>query len=353
MFEIILLLGAILIVVMLVVVFRIYTLMDIIKGSHKKHVPLGNKRNAVLLLFFMIGGLVVLWWYSYTRFDTYTLPIASEHGVLTDRLFWITTAITGAVFIITQILLFYFPYKYQHREHRKPSFYPHNNKLEVVWTVIPAIILSLLIFSGSRLWSKITDTPPEDAEVIEIVGQQFAWKIRYPGKSKQLGRHDYRLIDPVNELGIDLTDPASFDDFVSNVLYLPKGKPVLFQIRSKDVLHSVYLPHFRVKMDAVPGMLTRFWFVPNKTTAEMREALGDPNFDYELACAEVCGRGHFSMKTIVKVETPEAYEQWFAEQKSWLSKNPEYLDQVPEHLKELALISAGMKEKLAVNSEAK
>ena len=96
-------------------------------------------------------------------------------------------------------------------------------------------------------------------------------------------------------------------------------------------------------MDAVPGMLTRFWFVPNKTTAEMREVLGDPNFDYELACAEVCGRGHFSMKTIVKVETPEVYESWFAAQQSWLSKNPEYLDRVPEHLKALALMSAGMK----------
>ena len=114
------------------------------------------------------------------------------------------------------------------------------------------------------------------------------------------------------------------------------------KIRSKDVLHSCYIPHFRVKMDAVPGMPTRFWFVPQKTTLEMRDELNNSDFDYELACAEICGKGHFTMRMLVKVENQSDYEKWFSSQNSWLSKNPEYLDQIPDNLKELALIKTGL-----------
>lgn len=323
-------------------VFRIYSLMDIITGSYKKLVNPSNKINALMLFVFVIISFILLFIYSYTRFDYYQISVASEHGVVTDQLFWITTLITGIVFFISQYLLFYYAYKYQYNENRRAFFYVEDHRLELIWTVVPAIGLTLLVFGGWRVWSDITDTPPENSEVIEIVGQQFAWKVRYPGNSKRLGKHDYRLIDPTNEFGLDLTDNSSFDDFTSNILYLPKGKPVLLKIRSKDVLHSVYLPHFRTKMDAVPGMPTRFWFIPKKTTSEMREELHNPNFNYELACAEICGKGHFSMRMLVQVENNSVYEDWFRSQDSWLSKNPEYLDQIPDNLKELALIKTGL-----------
>jgi cytochrome c oxidase subunit 2 len=333
--------AVILVLAIFGVVFRIYSLMDIVNSNYV-FVNSSNRINAFASLLFIIVSFLLLVTYSYFEFSQYQIAVASEHGVITDQLFWVTTVITGIVFFISQFLLFYYPYKYQYNENKRSFFYTDDHRLELVWTIVPAIALSLLVFGGWRVWSDITDTPPENAEVIEVVGQQFAWKVRYPGNSKRLGKHDYRLIDPVNEFGLDLTDNSSFDDFVSNTLYLPKGKPVLLKIRSKDVLHSCYLPHFRVKMDAVPGMPTRFWFVPQKTTHEMRDELSNSNFNYELACAEVCGRGHFSMKMIVKVEDNSVYEEWFRNQSSWLSKNPEYLDQVPDNLKELALIKTGL-----------
>jgi len=320
--------------------------MDIITGSYKKLASSSNKLNGILLFVFMLVGFVSLFCYTCFEFDKYNISVASEHGIFTDRLFIITTVATGFVFFITQFILFYFPYKYNYQDSRRPTFFTEDHTLEAIWTVIPAIVLSALVFEGLKLWSDITETPPENSEVIEIVGQQFGWKARYPGGSKRLGKYDYRLIDPTNELGLDLTDHASFDDFISNVMYLPKGKPVLLKIRSKDVLHSVYLPHFRVKMDAVPGMPTRFWFVPRKTTLEMRSELNNPNFNYELACAEICGKGHFTMRMIVKVEDQSSYEKWFKSQNSWLSENPEYLDHVPDNLKELALIKTRLENEL-------
>ncbi len=327
-----------------IIFFLSYKLIQLIKIT-KKSVTNQNKKQrsnqkqAYFLLLFIIVGLYMVFWYSYTKFHTYTLPVASKHGVHMDKLFWITTCITGIVFISTQILLFSFAYKYRFQKNRQATYYTGNNTLEIIWTIIPTIILAILTFFGLKLWAVITNPPPQndnEIEVIEIVGQQFAWKARYPGKSKKLGKYHYRLIDPVNELGIDFSDENSFDDFVTNILYLPKGKSVLFKIRSKDVLHSVYLPHFRVKMDAVPGMPTRFCFVPNKTTEEMRMELNNKNFNYELACAEICGRGHFSMKMIVKVVEQAVYNEWFQMQKPFLYKQPTFLDKVPAHLRKKA-----------------
>jgi cytochrome c oxidase subunit 2 len=281
-----------------------------------------------------------LFWYSIKNFDVYQIPIASEHGVATDRLFWITMAITGVVFIITQVLLFYFPYKYQHHPKRKALFFPENNKLEMIWTIVPAFVLTILVVYGLTVWNRVMAPAPEEAEIVEIMGYQFAWKVRYPGKDEKLGAHDFRLIDATNEFGLDFSDRAAFDDFTPRELHLPKGKPVEFKIRARDVLHSVFAPHFRLKMDAVPGMPTRFWFIPTKSTADMRAETGNPDFNYEIACTEVCGRGHFSMRLLVVVDEPEDYEKWKAEQESWLSKNPEYMAKVPDNLKELAMIKS-------------
>jgi cytochrome c oxidase subunit 2 len=338
----IILIGSVLIIAILAIVYRIHSLVDIARGTHKRKDTGSNRLNAVLLFLFLIFGTAAAVWFSVSWFDIYSLPVASEHGKSTDSLFWITMAVTLLVFFLTQILLFYFSYKYRYKEKGKAHFYPENNRLELIWTVIPAIVLALLIFGGLKVWNDLMDDPPEEAEIVEIMGYQFAWKTRYPGSDNQLGAYDFRLVDAVNVFGMDFRDRASFDDFTPREIHLPKGKPVLFKIRSRDVLHSVFAPHFRLKMDAVPGMPTSFWFIPTKSTEEMRQETGNPEFNYEIACTELCGRGHFSMRLLVVVDEPEEYEKWKAEQESWLSKNPEYLTQVPEDLKELALLKTGL-----------
>jgi cytochrome c oxidase subunit 2 len=190
---------------------------------------------------------------------------------------------------------------------------------------------------GYRTWSDITAPAPKDAVVLEITGKQFNWIARYPGKDGKLGTYNYKLIDATNEVGIDFSDKSSFDDFLPREIHVPKGKPVQFKIRARDVLHSVFLPHFRQKMDAVPGMPTTFWFTPIYTTEEMKSITGNPNFKYELACTEVCGRGHFGMKFLLVVDEPEDFEKWYASQEAFLKKNPDYLANVPSDLKKIAL----------------
>ncbi|MCG8475893.1 MAG: cytochrome c oxidase subunit II [Cytophagales bacterium] len=336
--------GGIMILVALFLIFRIYTLASAAKGKNKKPVDSSNKWNAALIVLSIGGMLVAAAWYSVKYFDDYTVPVASEHGTEVSRLFWWTMAVTGIVFIVTHILLFVFSARYQYSEKRKARFYPDNGWLEMVWTVIPALVLTGLVISGLKTWNTMTAKSPSDAENIEIMGYQFAWKVRYPGSDGVIGKYDYRLIDATNVFGMDFSDQANFDDFSPREIHIPKGKHVQFKIRSRDVIHSVFAPHFRLKMDAVPGMPTRFGFVANKTTEEMRQETGNPDFDYEIACTEVCGRGHFSMKIKVIVEEPEVYEKWKAGQKSWLSKNQDYIVKVPKKLKEAAVIKAGLEE---------
>jgi cytochrome c oxidase subunit 2 len=332
--------GVVLLLAILLLIFRLHTLVSVMKLSDRKVGDGVNKTNAVLLLVFLVSSFILLFWYSIKNFDVYQVPIASDHGVETDRLFWITMGVTGIVFIITQILLFYFSYKYRFSAKRKALFFPENNKLEMVWTIVPAFVLTILVVYGLTVWNKVMAPAPENAEIVEIMGYQFAWKVRYPGKDDKLGSYDFRLVDATNEFGLDFEDKAAFDDFTPRELHLPKGQPVEFRIRARDVLHSVFAPHFRLKMDAVPGMPTRFWFIPTKTTEEMRIETGNPDFNYEIACTEVCGRGHFSMRLLVVVDEPEDYEAWKAEQEPWLSKNPEYMAKVPANLKELAMIKS-------------
>jgi cytochrome c oxidase subunit 2 len=141
---------------------------------------------------------------------------------------------------------------------------------------------------------------------------------------------------------MDFTDKAAFDDFIPTALHVPKGRPVLLNIRARDVIHSVYSPHFRLQMNAVPGMPTRFWFVPTKSTADMRLETGNPEFNYELVCNKICGKGHYAMRYIIIVDEPEDYDQWYADQQSWLKLNDDYLSEVPEELQEMAKIAAGI-----------
>ena len=310
MIGLITIMGIVLILAILFVLFRIQLLVDVVKGDHQKKIASGNRINGILSVLFMVSALTAFWWYSIKEFPRYNIPVASEHGVLINNMFWITMAILLTVFMITQVLLFYFPFRYRFNEKSKALFYPDNMKLEKIWTLVPAAVMTILVFSGLKVWNKITSKPPADAEVVELMGYQFAWKTRYPGADNSLGTYDFRLVDATNEMGVDFRDKASFDDIIPRELHLPKGKPVLFKIRARDVIHSVYSPHFRLKMDAVPGMPTSFWFVPSKSTEDMRRETGNPEFNFEIACAEVCGRGHFSMRLLVIVEEPELYEKW-------------------------------------------
>ncbi|WP_210463983.1 MULTISPECIES: cytochrome c oxidase subunit II [Rufibacter] len=309
-------LSILLLLVVLYLLFRIQVLASIFKGSYRRDIGTSNKVNAALLLVFLfVMGALFVWSFASSK-EEMTLPLASEHGIAIDSMFWLTMAIIGFVFVLTHILLFVYSYKYQHQDGKRAYYYPHNNKIEIIWTVIPAVVMALLVFSGWKTWAKITSPAPDNAVVVEVMGKQFNWLIRYPGADNKLGHVKHTLIDATNEFGIDLNDQNAKDDFPAepSAFHVPKGVPVLLKIRSRDVIHSVFLPHFRVKMDAVPGMPTSFWFIPTKTTSEMQSETGNANFQYELACTEVCGRGHFAMKMTMIVDEPEDYQKWVAAQ---------------------------------------
>jgi len=299
-----------------------------------------NNMNAAALLIFWILAVVAITW-SYIHYSQFFLPEASSvHGRKTDFWFWVSMGIITVAFFLVNTFLFLFSYIYRHSPKRKSSFYTHNNTLEVIWTTVPAVVMTGLVLSGLVVWNEITSEAPEDAEIIEITGRQFAWMVRYSGEDGEFGKSNYKLMDDGmgNPLGVDFTDPNAFDDFSSaSELHIPKGKPVLLRIRARDVLHSVYIPHMRVKMDAVPGMPTKFWFIADKSTDEMKAQLNNSDFDYEIACAEICGKSHFGMRLVLKVDEPENYEKWKREQKTILTLNPDLLVKVPEKLKAKAL----------------
>ncbi len=299
-----------------------------------------NNINAAGLLIFWVVSVIAMTW-SYIHYSQYFLPEASSvHGRQTDFWFWVSMAIITVAFFLVNSFLFVFSYLYRHSGKRKAAFYTHNNTLEVVWTTVPAVVMTGLVLSGLVVWSEITGDAPEDAEVIEITGRQFAWMVRYSGEDGEFGKSNYKLMNDGegNPLGLDFADPNSYDDFYNSTeLHIPKGKPVLLKIKARDVLHSVFIPHMRVKMDAVPGMPTKFWFIADKSTDEMKAALGDSEFDYEIACTEICGKSHFGMRMVLKVDEPEDYEKWKREQKPILTLNPDLLVHVPEKLKARAL----------------
>ena len=328
--------SVVLILVILFLLFRVQSLVSVLKGSFNKRADGSNKINAVLFPLFFVTMVVLIFWYGSKASEFYLPKPASEHGIATDNLFWLITGVIMVAFILTNTLLFTFPFTYQYDEKRKAHFYPDNHKLEIIWTIIPAIVLTVLVFMGYKTWTDITAPAPKDAIVLEITGKQFNWIVRYPGKDGKLGAYNFKLIDATNEVGIDFSDKSSFDDFLPREIHIPKGKAIQFKIRARDVLHSVFLPHFRQKMDAVPGMPTTFWFTPIYTTDEMKTISGNPNFKYELACTEVCGRGHFGMKFLLVVDEPEDFEKWYASQEAFLKKNPDYLANVPLALKDLA-----------------
>ncbi len=331
-----------LITVVLVQIGKVYEMTSAIKGDMATMRD-NSKWNGWLSVGFMVVFLVGVFWsaYAYKNVMMGYGPhqAASEHGGMLDSLFDVTLWITGIVFVLCHVALFWFAYKYQWREGKLAKFIPHDNRLEIWWTAIPAVVMTILVVRGLNAWNTVMSDvkPNEDYMEIEAVGQQFNWSIRYPGPDGKIGTRDYKLTTGGNQLGIDFTDPKSWDDITpGQELYLPVGKKIRVRIIAKDVLHNFDLPHFRVKMDAVPGMPTYFVFTPKTTTAEYRQQLRkypeynepfDPaepkgpkrweKFDYELACAELCGKGHYSMRRVFKIVSQEEFDAWYKAQESF------------------------------------
>lgn len=356
MLNLIIVVAVVLVIAVLFTAYRVTALVNVVKKDPNKEETAVSKNNSfqgVLFILFLVTGIAGFFYYSIKEYDNYNLPIASEHAVITENLFWTTMVVTVFVFIVTQIFLFGFGWLYRYKKENQAHYYPHNNKLEMIWTIVPAIVLAWLIISGLQQWNKITGPAPEGSEVIEVMGYQYAWAFRYPGKDGQLGSYDFRKIDAINSMGIDLEDQNGHDDFMPTQLVLPKDKPVLLKIRGRDVIHSVYNPHFRMQMNAVPGMPTQFWFVPTVSTAEMREITGNPDFNYELVCNKICGKSHYGMKGIITVLEQDEYDSWYKEsqENSFLKQNPTYMSQVPEELKEAAKIASGI-ENIEKNQQA-
>ncbi len=305
-----------------------------------------NHWNGVLSIIFLVVflcGTVISAWYFKDRMLGYGPHIsASVHGKRLDFLFNVTLIFTGIVFCITHIALFYFAFKYKGKRGGKAAHISHDNKLEIIWTAIPAVVMTFLVVSGLDAWNSVMADIKNNEDYLEIeaTGVQFNWLLRYPGEDGKLGTRDYKKISSSNPIGQDWSDPKNMDDFQPNEIVVPVGKKIRVRIVARDVLHSFFLPHFRVKMDAVPGMPTYFVFTPEITTQQYRERirqypeyqeLSDPKdpeskprwqtFDYELACAELCGKGHFSMRRIVKVVTMEEYKAWLKTQKSYYLEN--------------------------------
>jgi len=386
--ELLILVAVLLTVIAVAKVLRAKELVDSTKDPDGEPIsPAEIKTNALGMLIFGITFLSAVVW-MIVAWNKYILPTAaSEHGADIDLLLNVTWALIGFVFFITHIFLFWFAYKYSHDSSRKAYWFPHDNRLEMLWTVVPAAVLILLITYGMSTWHDVMNQEEEEGAVrIEIVSEQFRWTARYAGDDKKLGEASFALygknsvgvatevamkdriveceksieilvkdsaavekliaedwnrgenlseikqslknyranIRRINRLlGDFAVNPAKYiageDDQVinSDSIYLPKGRQVILKFRSKDVIHSAYLPHFRVQMNTVPGMTTNFTFKPIFTNEEMKIVANDEGKQftgYILLCNKICGTSHYNMKLHVRVVEPEVYDKWIAGQ---------------------------------------
>ena len=305
----------ILVIAALVQIVRVSELLSEIKNQDVNEVT-DNDNNTQGLLFLIIGFgfLVFVVWQMITWNHLLLPPASSVHGTQIDLLMKVSMGLIIAVFFITSPLLFYFVYKYRGKKSNKAYFLSHNNKLEVVWTVIPTIALTALIIFGLKTWDNAMNVEvTESTQFIEVYAQQYNWTARYSGLDNKLGRANYKLVKGQNTLGVDMSDVNSADDKMAREVHLVVNEPVLLKFRSQDVIHSAYLPHFRVQMNCVPGITTQFGFTPNKTTAQMKESEGE-DFEYVLLCNKICGASHFNMQMKFIVETQEEYDIWIASQ---------------------------------------
>jgi len=303
-----------------------------------------NKYNGYMLFAFLIF-IYAITIFSFAKYGKFLLPeAASAHGAEVDYLMLVSMIIIFIVQTFTQALLYYFGYKYRGEKGKKALFYADNDRLEFIWTIIPVIVLAGLILWGLYTWTNIMDINDEDDPlIVELYAQQFNWTARYAGDDNVLGGANVRMIDidRANVMGLDEADTYGSDDVIVKELHLPVGRKVNFKMRSQDVLHSAYMPHFRAQMNCVPGMTTEFSFTPIYTTEEMRqntdvvekvkrtniiraekaastgEVLDPWEFDYVLLCNKICGKSHYNMQMKIIVESEEDYNAWLASQQTF------------------------------------
>ncbi len=317
-----------LVVLVFVIIYQIAKASEyatILRGEEKVKRQTNRLMAWLLIAFFIFGCYGIYVCHEYMM--GMMLPVsASDHGERYDSMYKVTVIVTGIVFFITQGILFWFCFRYQSTEKRTSFFYPHNNKLELLWTTVPAIAMAALVAIGLRQWFTMTSSAPENSQVVEIVGKQFNWLVRYPGADNAFGKRNFRNINDANNvLGLDWNDPASKDDIISEngEMHLIVNQPVKLIISSRDVIHDVGLPHFRMKMDAVPGIITSMWFTPLYTTEQMKTITKNPDFVYEIACDQICGKGHYSMRGTVIVETLAEHQAWLTSQTAYYANaNP-------------------------------
>ncbi|HWR94024.1 MAG TPA: cytochrome c oxidase subunit II [Flavobacterium sp.] len=342
------LLVIIVLVLLAIAVRQLTKIFDLTQvGANAKNSQIADDNDNNVQGYLMFGFLAFI--YIFTIYgllkwgDLVLHTPASEHGLEVDRLMNITWLLIFIVQFITQALLYYFSFKYRGNKDLKALYFADSNKLEAIWSIIPAVVLAGLILYGLYAWTNIMFVDEdEDVVVIELYAQQFKWSARYAGQDNVLGKANVRYIEGVNTLGIDMSDPNAQDDKVVTELHIPKGKKVLFKMRSQDVLHSAYFPHFRAQMNCVPGMVTQFAFTPTYTSSEYRElpfmvkkvarinelrtkksnelvangqtALDPYTFEYFLICNKICGASHYNMQMKVVVDTPEDYKAWLKDQ---------------------------------------
>ena len=250
-----------------------------------------------LLLFVGIGTVVFHfvspWWWT---------PIASNWGYIDDTII-ITFWVTGVVFVGVVLFMAYCVFRYRHKEGRRAAYEPENKKLEWWLTILTTVGVVVMLTPGLFVWDQFV-TVPEDAVEVEVMGQQWQWSFRFPGKDGVMGTSNSRNIDDDNPFGLIASDANGRDDILieDDELHLLLDKPVKVLLRSIDVLHDFYVPQFRAKMDMVPGAVTYFWFIPTRTGT------------FDILCFELCGVGHYAMRGTVVVEEESAFQAWLQEQ---------------------------------------
>lgn len=301
-------------VALLVQITRITELLSKINKEEPNKVTTRDNDFQGKLYFIVLMAFIIFVIWQMIVWGPLLLPAASSvHGEIIDGLMNLTMNLILVVFFVLTPLLGYFLYRYRAKERKFAYFYSHNNKLEIVWTIIPAIVLTGVIVYGLRVWDQAMNPDLTNASVVEVYSKQFGWTARYSGGDNTLGSANYRLIQGPNQLGIDLSDSTSHDDIIAREVHLVKDKPVLLKFRSQDVIHSAFIPHFRVQMNCVPGITTQFGFTPTKTTSEMKAQEGE-DFEYMLVCNKICGGAHYNMGMKFIVETQQEYDMWLSQQ---------------------------------------
>lgn len=306
------------------IILKVQSVYELTRKTEGKFNPLANNNLQAALLFVFLVLFLAGVYYSYAVWGAWAYrPAATEHGKEVDTMFIITTVITTIVLVFVHILLFTFTYKYRMRKNAVAYYYAHNNTIELVWTLVPAVVLSVLVLFGFFTWRKITNIPEDlqkSAIQIEVLGEQFMWRVRYPGADGVIGKRDYKMTTGTNPYGIDFNDKAAWDDIDGADIVIPVNQSVRFHIKSKDIIHSFYIPDFRVQVNAVPGMTNYFQFTPTMTTEEMREKMNDPEYQFVMLCAKICGSAHYNMQKNVIVVTEAEYKEWLSKQNKYFNE---------------------------------